>query len=271
MLRSILLALLMSLSTPSLLKSSTSPLIVAHRGASADAPENTLPAFQLAWQQGADAIEGDFHLTRDKQVVCIHNPTTGSYAKQNLTVRKSTLAQLKALDVGTWKSPEFAGTSIPTLAEVLTTVPPDKKLYIEIKSSPKIVRHLLKVIDSSDIAPSQIVIIAFSGRVIKAVKSQRPSLKAILLATPRHRDKSPNLVPTPQHLVQELRRTKADGLSLYCHPHVDADYLAPILEAGYELHTWTVDKPETARQWLTLGAQSLTTNTPGSLRATLAP
>ena len=52
------------------------PLVVAHRGASYDAPENTLPAFKLAWEQGADAIEGDFFLTKDNQIVCIHDKTT---------------------------------------------------------------------------------------------------------------------------------------------------------------------------------------------------
>jgi len=263
------LALLMSLA-PFNLQSSASTLIVAHRGASTDAPENTLPAFQLAWQQGADAIEGDFHLTRDRQIVCIHNPTTGKYSQKNLIIRKSTLAQMKTLDVGAWKSPEFAGTAIPTFTEVLSTVPADKKFYIEIKSSPKIVRHLLREIDASSVNPTQLVVIAFSGRVIKAVKTQRPSLKAILLATPRQRSKSPQLEPSPQQLLAQLRRTKADGLSLFCHSQVDADYLAPIRAAGYELHTWTVDDSATARKWLNLGARSLTTNRPGPLKSELA-
>lgn len=248
----------------------SSPItIVAHRGASADAPENTLPAFELAWKQGADAIEGDFHLTRDRQIVCIHNSTTGKYARKNLNVRKSTLAQLKALDVGSWKSPEFAATRIPTFAEVLSTIPPHKKLYIEIKSSPKIVRHLLKEIDASNIDPSQLIVIAFSGRVIKAVKTQRPSLKSILLATPRKRDKSQNLTPTPSQLLAQVRRAKADGISLYCHSTIEPDYLAPFHAAGYELHTWTVDDAQTARKWVQCGALSLTTNRPARLRKEL--
>lgn len=267
MLRPFILFLSLSIS-PFTIQSSP-VLIVAHRGASADAPENTLPAFELAWQQGADAIEGDFHLTRDRQIVCIHDTTTGKYASKNLTVRKSTLGQLKSLDVGSWHSPEFEGTQIPTLTEVLATIPPDKKLFLEIKSSPKIVRHILKEIDESSISPEQIVIISFSGRVIKTVKTRRPSLKAILLSPARRKGKADRLTPTPKQILARLRRSRADGLSIYRHPDIDASYLAPILEAGYELHTWTLKTPHGARRWITLGALSLTTDTPGKLRSEL--
>ncbi|MDQ8197533.1 glycerophosphodiester phosphodiesterase family protein [Pelagicoccus enzymogenes] len=237
------------------------PLIVAHRGASADAPENTLPAFRLAWEQGADAIEGDFHLTRDKRIICIHNSTTGKYANKSLTVRKSKLADLQALVPAPHK--------FPTLAEVIATVPPDKKLYIEIKSSRQIVRPLLKEIDASGISPQQVVVIAFSGRVIKKLKSQRPSLKAVLLATPRYRSKARTLEPTPEQLLEAIKRTGADGVSLYAHPDIDAAYTQPFLDAGHELHVWTVDAPETAKKWTDLGALSLTTNNPATLRQSL--
>ena len=78
------------------------PFLVAHRGASADAPENTIPAFQLAWEQGADAIEGDFHLTADGHIVCIHDEDTQKVAGKKLIVPESTLADLRKLDVGAW-------------------------------------------------------------------------------------------------------------------------------------------------------------------------
>ena len=66
------------------------PLIVAHRGASRDAPSNTIPAFQLAWKQGADAIEGDFHLSKDGEIVCFHDADTKRVAGTQLVVRQST-------------------------------------------------------------------------------------------------------------------------------------------------------------------------------------
>src|SRR5210317_1799983 len=93
------------------------PLLVAHRGASGDAPENTLPAFQLAWQQGADAIEGDFRLTSDGQIVCVHDGDTKRVANRTLTVKDTSLDELRQLDVGAWKGTRWEGTRIPTLKE----------------------------------------------------------------------------------------------------------------------------------------------------------
>ncbi|MFV2065815.1 MAG: glycerophosphodiester phosphodiesterase family protein, partial [Pirellulales bacterium] len=98
-------------------------LIVGHRGASHDAPENTLAAFQLAWQRGADGVEGDFYLTSDGHIVCIHDADTERVAGEKLIVAESTLADLRQLDVGAWKGERWRGEKIPTLEEVLATVP----------------------------------------------------------------------------------------------------------------------------------------------------
>jgi glycerophosphoryl diester phosphodiesterase len=87
---------------------------VAHRGAFAGAPENTLPAFELAWAYGADAIEGDFHLTADGKIVCIHDDDTEYAAGVMCVVRKSMLTELLELDVGARVGERFNGTRIPT-------------------------------------------------------------------------------------------------------------------------------------------------------------
>ncbi len=105
-------------------------LIVAHRGASYDAPENTLAAFRLAWDQDADAIEGDFYVTKDQQIACIHDKTTKRVAPQQpeLSIANSTLKELQKLDVGSWKHPQYTAERIPTLKEVLATVPEGKQI-----------------------------------------------------------------------------------------------------------------------------------------------
>lgn len=94
------------------------PLIVAHRGASLDAPENTIPAFKLAWEQGADAIEGDYFLTKDGHIVCIHDDNTKRVSDVNLIIRNSTLAELRTLDVGIHSGAAFKGAAIPIIDEV---------------------------------------------------------------------------------------------------------------------------------------------------------
>src|SRR5947208_878460 len=97
--------------------------IIAHRGASWEAPENTLSAVQLAWQQGADAVEADFRLSRDRQIVATHDDSTLRITGVDLRVHESSLAELRALDFGRWKAAQFEGERIPTLAELLATVP----------------------------------------------------------------------------------------------------------------------------------------------------
>mgnify|MGYP000530610723 CR=1 FL=1 len=111
--------------------------VVGHRGASYDAPENTLCAFELAWKQDADGIEGDFYVTKDKQVVCIHDPDTKRTGGKKLKVAESTLAQLRSLEYGAWKGPEFAGEPIPTFGQVLKAVPQGKLFVIELKTGPE--------------------------------------------------------------------------------------------------------------------------------------
>ena len=103
----------------------TSPhsLITGHRGASSVAPENTLAAFHKAWEVGCDAIEGDFRLTADKKIVCIHDSNTQRTTGIDKDVSKTSLQSLQTLDFGTWKDVRYAGETCPTLSQVLLTVP----------------------------------------------------------------------------------------------------------------------------------------------------
>ena len=137
------------------------PLIVAHRGSSFERPENTLPAFELAWEQGADAIEGDFLLTKDKQIVCIHDHSTKRLANRNLVVGESTLEELRELDVGSHKDLSWKGTRIPTISEVFATIPDKKKIFIEVKCGMEIIPYLVKEIGKSNLKPEQIILICF--------------------------------------------------------------------------------------------------------------
>lgn len=242
------------------------PFIVAHRGASHDAPENTLPAFQLAWKQGADAIEGDFHLTKDGKIICIHDYDTKRVAGTKLIVKDSTLEQLQALDAGKWFRAEFKGTRLPTFAEVAATVPDGRKFYVEVKCGPEIVPALLRGIIESGLDVSQIVVISFNAPVIRELKKQAPGFKACWLSS--FEKKSP-LDPATDQVIATLRDIKADGFSSKADARMDAAYIAAIRKAGFEYHCWTVDDPLVGKRFLELGAQSITTNRPAFLRAEL--
>lgn len=110
------------------------PLIIAHRGDLYKAPENTLPAFQLACKSGADGIELDVRLTRDDQLVVFHDRGLKRIGGVRGLVTNTTLEEMRSLDVGGWFSPEFRGLQAPTLDEVFELLPPDYLINVEMKA-----------------------------------------------------------------------------------------------------------------------------------------
>ena len=247
-------------------------MIVAHRGASEIAPENTLSAFKLAWKLGADAIEGDFYLTRDRRIVTIHDDNTQRTASVDRKVVDSTLEQLKQLDVGSWKSSTYRGERIPTLEEVLDTVPVGKKIFIEIKCGPEIVPLLRESLTNSHLAPTQTIVISFQEGVIRDVKMQIPAIKAYWVNGYKQDKETTRWSPTVTDILATLRRTGADGLDTQANRDVvDEKFVQAIRGAGYELHTWTIDEPADARHFQQLGVDSITTNRPRLIREQLSP
>ena len=243
--------------------------IVAHRGASKDAPENTIPAFREAWKQGADAIEGDFHLTKDGEIVCVHDANIRHYTGKNLDVRNLTLKELKSYDFGKWHDASFTGTLIPTLREVLNTIPSGKKIYIEVKSDARLVPILLKQLRTSELTNKQIVVISFHAEVIAAVETARPELKTYWLTSFKKAEDGRQR-PSTQTILSTLRELKCDGVSTH-HNGATATRIAEIQKAGFEYHVWTVDQIELAKRLYATGVQSITTNIPGKLRAGISP
>ena len=128
------------------------PLIIAHRGESFDAPENTLSSVNLAWERDAEAVEVDVRLSKDNHVVVFHDRTTKRIGNRSEKVKNQTLAELRELDVGSWKSEIYVNEKIPTLAEVLQTVPDGKRIIIEIKSSQKTIPYLVEDINNSGLS-----------------------------------------------------------------------------------------------------------------------
>lgn len=242
------------------------PYIVAHRGASGEAPENTLPAFELAWKQGADAIEGDFYLTADGEIICMHDANTQRTAGKKLVVAKSTLAELRELDVGSWKDARYAGTRAPTLAEVLATVPEGKKIFVEVKCGAEIVPKLLEDLAKSGLKAEQIVVISFKDDVVAEVRRLRPDYRANWLTSLK--EKNGGLTPTPEEIVATLKRTRSTGLGIG-FKDVDESLVRTVEKAGFEFHVWTVDDPAVGGRFAEWGSRSITTNWPLRIREAL--
>lgn len=247
-------------------------MIVAHRGASADAPENTLAAFRLAWEQRADAIEGDFYLTADQQIVALHDKTTGrtTGAAVEWDVREKTLEALRTLDVGQWKAEAFANEKIPTLAEVAATIPSDKKLVLEIKDSARIVPTLKQqfstVPELKALLPDRCIIIAFDEQVIAACKASMPEIQAMWLTSFREDKTTGEMKPSIEQVLETLKRIKADGLDCQASEHIDQAFVEKLRAQNFQFHVWTVDLPAVAQRFKSLGVDSITTNKPAFLR-----
>ena len=109
------------------------PLIIAHRGSSLQAPENTMAAVNLSWQENTDALEIDVHKTKDDEIVVIHDEDTKRTCGINKTINQSTLQEIQFLDAGSWKDKKYKNEIIPTFKEVVKTVSNNKKLVVEVK------------------------------------------------------------------------------------------------------------------------------------------
>ncbi len=248
-----------------------SQMIVAHRGASHDAPENTLSAFRLAWEQGADAIEGDFFLTKDLQIACIHDSKTKRTSGVERNVAEATMAELKELDVGSWKDAKFKGERIPTLGEVLFTVPEEKKIYIEIKCGPEIVPHLLPVLKQSGLKGEQTIVISFDAKVISETRRLIPDIQAYWLSGFRENQETKVWEPSVDSLFETLKESQATGLDVNANRmFVDEAFVKRLRENKLGFHVWTVNEPQDAKYFQVLGVDSITTDRPAFLREELA-
>ncbi len=228
------------------------PGIVAHRGASHDAPENTLQAFELAWQQGADAIEGDFHLTGDGIIVCHHDAELKTAEGQWKRIRESSAQDL----------------ALPRLSDVINTIPAGKHIFIEIKCGPEILPKLLDEIGGSGMAPDQFIVISFNASVISKLKELNPGIEAIWLVQFRRRDLRRK--PSTGQILETLQTIHADGLGTNPSRHVTRHLVEAIKKAGFEYHVWSLDNPAEARKLVRWGVASITTNKPGIMRQAFA-
>ncbi|MEO8268127.1 MAG: glycerophosphodiester phosphodiesterase [Aureliella sp.] len=243
-------------------------MIVGHRGASFDAPENTCVAFEEAWRQGADGIEGDFYSTADGQLVCIHDKDTKRTAGRNLMVTSSRLDQLKQLDYGSWKGDKFKGEPIPTFAEVAACIPPEKKFLIELKAGPEIVPLLVEQLKQTQLKHEQLLIIAFDSDAVAKCKELLPDIRAHWLVGYKQDKKSAQWTPTLDTVAQTLADCKADGLGTQGEPAVvTEEFIHELKKRGLrEFHVWTIDDPVQARYFQKLGAIGITTNRPALIR-----
>jgi glycerophosphoryl diester phosphodiesterase len=242
--------------------------IIAHRGASYDAPENTVVSFMLGWQQQADAGELDIHLTKDRQVVVIHDADTKRTTGTSGPVASRTLAELRTLDAGSWKGPQWRGEKLPTLSEALKTVPEGKRMFIEIKCGLEVIPIMEGVLQASGKKPEQLVLIGFNYATMAKAKQRFPGL-AVHWVVSYEKDKKTGQHPDLDTLIARARAARFDGLDLDYKFPINSEFVAKIKESGLQLYVWTVDDATVAAKLVAADVHGIETNRPGWLRKQL--
>jgi len=235
------------------------PQVIAHRGASAQAPENTLAAFRRALEIGVDGVELDVHLSADGVPVVIHDPLLERTTDGRGLVKDLDLAALRRLDAGRRFAERFAGEGIPTLTEALDTLQ-QVRVIIEIKNGPlyypEIARRVVGAI--REVGHGAVTISSFDHPVLLEVRAAGPHLDTAVLYAARPVD--------PVRMARDARAT-------ILHPHwayVTSDLVVAARAAGLRVETWTVDEPAYLRHVVATGVHGVMSNQPDRLRAVLA-
>ena len=241
-------------------------LIIAHRGASFDAPENTLAAVNLAWQRNADAVEIDVRLTKDNKIVVIHNSNTWQTSGKFRRVRKQTLQKLKKLDVGKYKGEQWKNERIPLLEDVLATVPEHKKLYIEIKCGTGVFPELKSVLNSHNFIPQQLICIGFELDTMIASKKFFPQFETCWVRELKNVKMDHNRISLIDKMIAAINTSGLDGLSIWPSLIVDDIFISKMKAVNKKLYVWTINDPTEGLRLKNLGVTGIVTDRPQWLK-----
>ncbi|MFD7910228.1 glycerophosphodiester phosphodiesterase [Streptomyces sp. NPDC059752] len=251
------------------------PVVYAHRGASAYAPENTLDAIDLAMQMGFDWVENDVQRTKDGVLVVIHDDTLARTTdveqrfpgRAPWKVQDFTWAEISGLDAGSWFGDEYAGASVPSLRQYLDRVQRNRqRLLLEIKKPelyPGIEEQTLKVLDEAGWLDARhvaqrLVVQSFSADSVRIVHGLRPDLVTAFLGTPTVAD-----LPRYAEFTDRINPW---------HTTISADWVSAVHDLrgahgkAMEVDTWIVDDAATARKVQAMGVDGIITNAPDVVR-----
>jgi glycerophosphoryl diester phosphodiesterase len=238
------------------------PWVIAHRGASAECPENTLAAFDRGVALGADGLELDLQLTADGAIVVYHDRTLAKVGHGRGRIADHDAAWLTGLDVGTWKDPRFAGERMPTLDAVLRRYARRTRLLLELKVEPDdsprrrhaLVDRTLDALAKHRVA-GRVYVLSFDAALLARARRRLPSLRTVLdVGRP----------PAPNRLRATLR-----DIDVLCPParFVTARLGAAVRDLGRQLWVYRCDTPSSVRLARRAQVTAAMSDRPGWLRA----
>ena len=246
--------------------------LIAHRGESKDAPENTLPAFKMAVERNF-GFECDIYLSADKRLFTFHDGnlkrTTGGTHNEKCTEAswKDTISKVNVGGWGKWKGSKYDPTSPALLEDVLKLARDGRYIYVEVKGNdPSWVPHIKDVFaKQSNATPQNTLFISFGDAVCAELKRQMPEYRVYWLTSGKSRaNKATGDKPrayTAEEIIAILRKLGVDGVDILFDPEtITADFIRKVHDAGFMLHVWTIDDLEQAKLAFSRGAETVTTN-----------
>lgn len=236
--------------------------LIAHRGESVDAPENTLPAYKMAVERGF-GFECDIYLSTDKRVFSFHDGNLKRTTGLDLPCNQASWEEIVSkIDAGAWKGDQWKGVRPALLEEILELARNGRKIYIEVKTGPEILPYVKEIFARQNNAtPANVLFISFNKETCKALRREMPEYKVYWLSIPRENWGADTSIVPVEKRIAEMRELGVHGVDMQFVPDIiDADYIAAVKKAGFEFHVWTVDTLENTLLAFSRGVDTVTTN-----------
>ncbi|SDN53870.1 glycerophosphoryl diester phosphodiesterase [Paenibacillus sp. yr247] len=233
------------------------PIVIGHRGAAGEAPENTLASFALALEQGAEGIELDVQLTKDGEIVVCHDLTLDRTTNGSGLICEKSWEEIKSLDAGFWFSDHYKGERIPRLCEVFDLVPRGHLINVEVKHAyeGRMEEALITFLRERD-RWEDVVISSFDHKVIRRIKQAEPEAKVGLLYA--------------ANLIDHAAYAKQIGVDVYSlHPYhhcIEQEDVRAAAAAGLASYPYTVNEVADYRRMIASGVSGIITDYPAKLR-----
>ena len=199
-----------------------------------EAPENTLPAYIQAWDQGVDAVELDVRETKDKRLICIHDDSLARVSESEYAISHETLATLKAVDVGSFRSKKFANTYIPLLKEAFDCKPEKSKIFVEIKPSKISFGELNEMVETNVISKLNTHFLGFYPNVVEGL-NKRFDIPATLSVIPAFFDYD------YEKIRSLLEKSNSFGISQHMDSKKSMNLIKKFKDEGKYCIAWTVN------------------------------
>ncbi|MCM3626938.1 glycerophosphodiester phosphodiesterase [Paenibacillus glycanilyticus] len=235
----------------------SSPIIIGHRGAAGEAPENTLASFKLAAEQGSHMVELDIHLSKDGKLIVCHDDTLDRTTNYSGAIRSLHSDEIREADAGSWFSPSFAGERVPFLEEVYDLLPQHIEINVEVKDAgggllDEVLLDFLRGEDRLE----RTVVSSFDHKLLLRLKQAEPELRIGLLY-------AADLL----HHATYAALLETEVWSL--HPHhglIGAQDAGDATAAGLHIYPYTANHPADWDRLVSIGVTGIITDFPGRLK-----